>query len=59
MRSIKAIIAGSLFIVVVILLTQLAYIFIAVGYNSLGHHYLFLMISAVILDILLAFLLLW
>jgi hypothetical protein len=38
----KAIIAGSLFIVVVILLMQLAYIFIAVGYNSLGHHYPFL-----------------
>ena len=42
MRSMKAIIAGSLFIVVVILLMQLAYIFIAVGYNSLGHHYPFL-----------------
>ncbi len=39
MRSIKAIIAGSLFIVVVILLMQLAYIFIAVGYNSLAKHY--------------------
>ena len=42
MRSIKAIVAGSLFIIVVILLMQLAYIFIAVGYNSLAHHYPFL-----------------
>ena len=39
MRSIKAIVAGSLFIVIVILLMQLAYIFIAVGYNSLAKHY--------------------
>jgi len=36
MRSIKAIFAGSLFIVVVVLLMQLAYIFIAVGYNALA-----------------------
>ena len=42
MRSIKAIVAGSLFIIVVILLMQLAYIFIAVGYNSLANHYPFL-----------------
>jgi hypothetical protein len=42
MRSIKAIVTGSLFIIVVILLMQLAYIFIAVGYNSLAHHYPFL-----------------
>lgn len=39
MRSLKAIVAGTLFIVVVILLMQLAYIFIAVGYNSLAKHY--------------------
>ncbi len=42
MKSIKAIAAGSLFIIVVILLMQLAYIFIAVGYNSLAKHYPFL-----------------
>lgn len=39
MKSIKAIIAGSLFIIFVILLIQLAYIFIAVGYNSIAKHY--------------------
>jgi hypothetical protein len=39
MRSIKAIVAGSMFIVVVILFLQLAYIFIAVGYNSLAAAY--------------------
>lgn len=39
MRSLKAIVAGTLFIVIVILLMQLAYIFIAVGYNSLAKHY--------------------
>jgi hypothetical protein len=42
MKSIRAIVAGSLFIIVVILLMQLAYIFIAVGYNSLAKHYPFL-----------------
>ncbi len=42
MRSIKAVIAGSLFIVVVILLMQLAYIFMAVGYNSLAKQYPYL-----------------
>jgi len=42
MRSIKAIVAGSLFIILVILLMQLAYIFIAVGYNSIAKHYPFL-----------------
>ena len=36
MKSIKAIIIGCVFIVVVILLLQLAYIFIAVGYNALA-----------------------
>lgn len=39
MRSIKAVAAGSLFIIVVILLMQLAFIFIAVGYNALAKHY--------------------
>ena len=39
MRSIKAIVAGSAFIVVVILFLQLAYIFIAVAYNSLAAGY--------------------
>ena len=42
MRSIKAIVAGSLFIIVVILLMQLAYIFIAVAYNALAKDYPFL-----------------
>jgi len=42
MKSIKAIVAGSLFIIFVILLMQLAYIFIAVGYNSIAKHYPFL-----------------
>ena len=36
MRSIKAITAGSVLIVIAILLMQLAYIFIAVGYNALA-----------------------
>ena len=39
MRSLKAILAGSVFIVVMILLLQLAYIFIAVGYNELAAVY--------------------
>ena len=39
MRSIKAIVAGSVFIIIVILLMQLAYIFVAVGYNSLAKDY--------------------
>ena len=42
MKSIKAILAGSLFIVIVILFLQLAYIFIAVGYNALAKDYPFL-----------------
>lgn len=42
MRSIKAIVAGCLFIIVVILLMQLAYIFVAVGYNALAKNYSFL-----------------
>lgn len=39
MRSIKAIVAGCAFIVIVILLMQLAYIFIAVAYNALAKTY--------------------
>ena len=39
MKSIKAIVAGSVFIVIVILLLQLLYIFVAVGYNSLAKDY--------------------
>ena len=39
MRSIKAIAAGCLFIIIVILLMQLLYIFIAVGYNALAKDY--------------------
>ena len=42
MKSIKAIAAGSLFIIVVILFLQLAYIFIAVAYNALAKDYPFL-----------------
>ncbi|MCK4833941.1 MAG: hypothetical protein KAT12_04155, partial [Gammaproteobacteria bacterium] len=39
MRSIKAIVAGSLFIIFVTLLLQLAYIFVAVGYSALAKDY--------------------
>jgi len=39
MKSIKAIVAGSAFIIIVILFLQLAYIFIAVGYNALAEDY--------------------
>lgn len=39
MRSLKAIIAGSMFIIVAILFLQLAYIFVAVGYNALAKGY--------------------
>ena len=39
MRSLKAIIAGTVFIIVVILFLQLAYIFAAVGYNALAKDY--------------------
>ena len=42
MRSLKAIVAGCVFIIVVILLLQLAYIFIAVAYNALAKDYPFL-----------------
>ncbi len=36
MKSIKAIVVGSVFILIVILLLQLLYIFIAVAYNALA-----------------------
>jgi hypothetical protein len=39
MRSLKAIAAGCLFIIVVIMFMQLAFIFIAVGYNALAKDY--------------------
>lgn len=39
MRSIKAVLAGSLFIIIVGLLIELSYIFLAVGYNSLAKDY--------------------
>jgi hypothetical protein len=42
MRSIKAILAGSLFIIIVGLLIELTYIFLAVGYNNLTKSYPFL-----------------
>lgn len=42
MRSIKAIVAGSLFIIIVNLVMQLVFIFIAVGYNVIAKDYPFL-----------------
>ena len=42
MRSIKAIVVGSLFVVIVILILQLAYVIIAVGYNTLAADFPFL-----------------
>ena len=42
MNSIKAIIAGSLFIIIVNLIMQLVFIFIAVGYNALAKDFPFL-----------------
>jgi len=42
MRSIKAIIVGSVFIVVTLLLLQLVYVFVAVGYIGLAADYPFL-----------------
>lgn len=38
-RSIKAILTGCIFIIIVSLIMQLAYIFLAVGYNSLAKDY--------------------
>jgi len=42
MKSIKAIVAGSVFILIVILMLQLVYIFVAVAYNELAKDYPFL-----------------
>jgi hypothetical protein len=42
MKSVIAIVAGSLFIVVASLVMQLVYIFLAVGYNALAKDYPFL-----------------
>lgn len=42
MKSIKAIAIGSLFIIILGLVVQLAYIFLAVGYNDLAKSYPFL-----------------
>ncbi len=42
MKSIKAILAGSVFVIVVILILQLVYIFVAVAYNALASDYPFL-----------------
>lgn len=42
MRSIKAIVAGSLFVVIVFIILQLAYVIIAVGYNTLVADFPFL-----------------
>ncbi len=42
MKSIKAIIVGSVFIIVAILLLQMVFILIAVGYNALAKDYPFL-----------------
>ncbi|MCK5395983.1 MAG: hypothetical protein KAJ32_08325, partial [Gammaproteobacteria bacterium] len=39
MKSIKAIVAGCAFIIIVILFMQLAFIFVAVGYNALAKGY--------------------
>jgi len=42
MNSVKAIISGTLFIIIGSMLIQLVYIFIAVGYNALAKDYPFL-----------------
>ena len=42
MKSLKAIVVGSLFIIIVGLLVQLAHIFLAVGYNELAKSFPFL-----------------
>lgn len=39
MKSIKAIIAGCMFITIVILFMQLAFIFVVVGYNAMAKSY--------------------
>ena len=42
MRSVRAVVVGSLFIIIVGLIIQLAYIFLAVGYNDLAKSHPFL-----------------
>lgn len=42
MQSIKAILAGSMFIIITIIIVQLAIVFLAVGYNYLAKIYPFL-----------------
>ena len=42
MKSIKAILAGSLFIIITIIIVQLAAVFLTVGYNILAKDYPFL-----------------
>lgn len=42
MKSIKAIVVGSLFIIIVVLVMQLVFIFLAVGYNAIAKYYPFL-----------------
>ena len=42
MKSIKAIVVGSLFVIIVNLVMQLVFIFIAVGYNAIAKDYPFL-----------------
>ncbi|MDH5601795.1 MAG: hypothetical protein OEY78_10890 [Gammaproteobacteria bacterium] len=42
MRSLKAIVAGSLFIVIVFIILQMAFVIIAVGYNTLAASFPFL-----------------
>ena len=42
MKSIKAILAGCLFIVITVVIIQLAMVFLTVGYNTLAKHFPFL-----------------
>ena len=42
MRSIKAIVAGSLFVVIVFIILQMAFVIIAAGYNTLAANFPFL-----------------
>lgn len=55
MRSIRAIVVGSVFVIVVVVLMQLAYVFIAVGYNALAAEFQFLKDITGIFRYLLAF----
>ena len=42
MRSIKTIVFGGWFIIIIGLILQLAYVFLAVGYNDMSKNYSFL-----------------